>query len=114
MGSVALRNVSSNLELSKQFMAHAEAVFTSYSLSLAPDGRLVLQKDFDDGAHNMVTENRLGPKDIGAAHHSVGLYASAIATRATAPDNADAKRVIAANIIQKAHNFFCPGLWPFC
>jgi hypothetical protein len=114
MGAIAVANVSSTLELSKQFMAHAEAVFAFHSLSLAPEGRYVLRQDFNNGASRMGEENRLSPEDIGVAHHSVGLYATAIVVSAKTSENFNPDDGIQANIIQKVKDFFCPGFFPFC
>ena len=114
MRAVAVSQVSSTLELSKQFMAHAESIFTFSSLSLSPDSKMVLQQEFNTGANRMSQEARLSPEDIGMAHHGVGLYAAAIVVGARAPQTPNPGNVIQANIVQKAKDFLCPGLWPFC
>ena len=111
---MAVSHISSPLELSEQFMAHAEAVFSFNSLSLAPDGRSVLQQDFNTGANKMGAEKRLSPEDIGQAHHAVGLYAAAIVVAARSSQTPNLNNFIYPKIIQKAKNFFCPGFWPFC
>jgi hypothetical protein len=113
MVTVAPPNVSDNLELSAQFMAHAEAVFQRNNLQLAASSRPLLQQDFDNAATRMAAENRLSPADIGQAHHAVGTYAQAIVVGALASSPVPVA-VIQPNIIQKVHDFFCPGFWPFC
>jgi|ERR1700690_2724178 len=101
-------------ELSMQFMAHAESVFSVNNLSLSPDGRIVLLQDLTDGASQMSVENRLSPEDIGQAHYGVGLYSAAIVVGAKTPQPTNPDNLIHSNIIQKAKKFLCPGLWPFC
>jgi hypothetical protein len=114
MVATAQPNVSDNMELSAQFMAHAEAVFQGNNLELDASSKPFLQQDFDNAASNMTSENRLGPADIGQAHYAVGLYAQTIVVRTRCVPTPVPATVITFDVIQKVHDFFCPGFWPFC
>jgi len=114
MASTPMPSVSDNMELSAQFMAHAEAVFQGNYLKLADASKPLLQQDFDNAANSMTNENRLSPADIGQAHYAVGVYAQAIVVGTRAVSTPAPATMITPDIIQKVRKFFCPGFWPFC
>lgn len=114
MVSTAVPSVSDNMDLSAQFMAHAEAIFHGNNLQLDVPSKPLLQQDFDNAAISMTNQNRLSPADIGQAHYAVGVYAQAIVVGTRAVSTPAPTTMITPNIIKKVRTFFCPGFWPFC
>lgn len=96
--------------LQAQFMSHAENALASNQLSFTPEGKAEISAEFNKGATTMVNALRTSPEDIGQAQHSVGLFAQNIVTQA----REEQTQYVHPNIIQRAKQLVCPGLWPFC